>query len=127
MPQPVTPARGIMCSHAIEACLTSLPDVVTYFDYTTTIDGAPVPTLHVRHRQNCTPVTLPYGNGNQGAAGQTHLSSDIKSRDDLQVPEVVFDYQENDIIDNLSYCRLWHRCLSPGQRRFRRERLQPGH
>lgn len=114
MMQPVTPYRGIMCSQAIEECLTSLPDVITWFDYSTTIDGAPVPTLHIRHRQNAAPVTLPYANGEQGAEGQTHISSEIKSREDLQVPEVVFDYQETDVADSITYVAFGTDVYPPG-------------
>lgn len=97
MIQPIAYRRGISCAEAIRVCLQSVPDAITYFDYSTT-----PPTLHIRQRQNCTPVTLPYGNGNDGT-GTYHVTSEITSREDLQSSAVVFDYQETDVSDSITY------------------------
>lgn len=94
---PVTPMRDPKCAEAIIKCLQSVPDAITWMDYTTTLDDAPCPTLHIRQRQNCTPVTLPYSDGVK------HFSTEIEDRPDLQVPQVFIDYQETDVSDGTSF------------------------
>jgi len=96
---PVYYMKAPTCASAINKCIESLPDVATYFDYTTS-----PPTLHIRVRQNRTPVTLPYANASPPGSGtQVHLSTDIRPRPDLQIPQVKFDYQETSDVSGISY------------------------
>jgi hypothetical protein len=98
-PPMMMPAFGVTsqtCAECINLMLQSLPDVSTGIDYTTT-----PPTLSALVRQNCTPVTLPYAGVSAG--GQIHTSSIIRSRDDLQIPQVVINYRSANVTDGVSY------------------------
>ena len=80
---PIYPAKGITCDEAIQLCMKPSPDAVCWLDHTTT-----PPTFSVVQRPSLTPSSLPY------ADGQTHSSSDITARYDLQPAEVVFQYHK---------------------------------
>ena len=88
--------KAITCAEAILTCLRSIPDAVTWFDYTTT-----PPTLHVRQAANLTRVTLPYAGAD--AHSRAHQSSTIRARPDLQLPQVVIQYQQTSSVDNVKY------------------------
>lgn len=96
---PVYYMKAPTCAQAINKCIESLADVATHWDYTSN-----PPTLHVRIRQNRTPVILPYANGFPlGSGTQVHLSTDIRPRPDLQIPVVQFDYQSTGDVSGISY------------------------
>ena len=82
---PVYPVNSLSCSNCMGIVLQTLPDCTSSFDFTTT-----PPSLNLRIRQNCTAITLPWGGT---VDGQSHSSSEIKSRDDLQVSEVMINYR----------------------------------
>lgn len=77
------------CAEIIKAMLRWTPDAVTFFDYTTS-----TPTLHIKQRSACVPVSFPVTE-EQLAAG-----INITPRYELQVPAVVLKFeQENSIND----------------------------
>ena len=80
------------CAQCINTVLQTLADASSAIDYTTT-----PPTLNIRIRQNCTPVTLPY------ADGVKHSTSVIKCRYDLQVPQVVINYRAANVTGGVAY------------------------
>lgn len=69
--------RDSYCSDALNLCLRSCPDVAVFCDYTTT-----PPTMHFRKRANRPAVTLQIGDGD------THETTNLSAREDLQVPSV---------------------------------------
>lgn len=79
----------------INIMLRTLPDQTSGFDYTTS-----PPKLNIRARQNCTPITLPFANGM--TSSPHHVSSRIKKRPDLQVPQVVINYKTTDPTSGLN-------------------------
>jgi len=82
---PFYPVRSVRCADAIKHCLRVHPDCTTEIDYTTT-----PPTFHVRQRSGLTGLTLPYAGTASPSGGtvQTHLTSQIKPRPDLQPSRV---------------------------------------
>lgn len=88
-------AKALTCADAIRTVLQSVPDAVTYFDYTLT-----PPKLHIRQQPNLTAVTLPYAGTD--AHARSHKSSQIKPRPDLQVPAVVLQYQQTDTFNGVA-------------------------
>ncbi|MDB6016040.1 MAG: hypothetical protein JWR19_529, partial [Pedosphaera sp.] len=93
---PMYSVKAITCAEALLICLRTLPDCSTFMDYTTT-----PPTIHFRQRANKTAITLPYAGSD--AHSRYHKSSRIKERPDLQVPQVVIQYQKSAAFDDLTY------------------------
>lgn len=81
--RPIYAVKAVSCADALLLCLRSIPDAVTYFDYSTT-----PPTLHVRQRPNLVALAFPY------ADGVKHQSSRIERRDDLIPDSVVIQYEQ---------------------------------
>jgi len=69
------PLRSCKCLEAILNCLRTHPGVFTEVDYTTTLAGAPCPTIHFRVLANMTGLTLPYKSTD--GSGRLHLASEI--------------------------------------------------
>ena len=93
---PVFAVKAISCAYALQLVMKPMPDMVTAMDYSTT-----PPTIHFRQRQNCTPITLPYGGSD--ANHRHHKQTQIKPRPDLQVPAVVIQYQITGTVDGAEY------------------------
>lgn len=79
--------RQLMCEDAILKCLELSPDVNLFFDYSTSVDGVPTPTIHILSRASQTPVSLAIHNGTD------HKSMAIASRPDLKPRSVVVTYK----------------------------------
>lgn len=93
---PVYAVKGITCAEAIIQVLRSIPDAVTFFDYTTT-----PPTLHVKQRANLSSVSLPWLE--KSVTGQAHASTEIEERPDLRVPQVVVYYRSVTSVDGENF------------------------
>jgi hypothetical protein len=109
---PYYPVKAITCAEAILLCIRSMPDMVTYFDYSTLVAGQVVPTLHIRQRNNLTALTLPFGGTD--AHGRSHQSSRIQSREDLQPSEVVVQYRITADVSGTSYVSFANDAYPPG-------------
>ena len=84
---PYEELNALSCTEVITRCLRWNPDVVAYFDYSTTI-----PTLNFKRRTNLEPQTLAH-------ADVTITEASINPRDDLQVNGVVVQYERTDTVD----------------------------
>jgi len=83
---PFYPIRAMRCAEAIKIALRVHPDCACEIDYTTT-----PPTFNIRKRANLTAVALPYDGSttvDSGAVKQTHITSQIKPRPELQPSRV---------------------------------------
>ncbi|HVU37926.1 MAG TPA: hypothetical protein VHC95_06295 [Opitutales bacterium] len=93
---PPEAGRDLSCAEVIRRMLRWHPDVVTWFDYSTT-----PPTLKLRQRANLDAAAF-------SIAGRPHTGMDIAARPDLVPPVVVLKYQtlnEDDGIDQ-SYINI---------------------
>lgn len=82
---------NISCAEVIASMLRYTPDVVPWFDYTT----SPYPTLHVRKRANLTAVSK--------AITALAALAPITPRNDLQVPGVTIIYERLNSWDDSTY------------------------
>jgi hypothetical protein len=117
---PVIGVKAVSCAEALQMCLRGVPDAVTVFDYTTS-----PPTLHIRQQGVLTwvtpgplfgSVTLPYNGYDTPAPGHKryHTSTEIKPRPDLQVSQVVLQYQQTNTVDDQSWLELFNDVYPPG-------------
>lgn len=85
---PFDERMNISCAEVIMSMLRYTPDVVAWFDYTT----SPYPTFHCRKRANLTTV----------ASAITDLSEldPITPRYDLQIPGITLQYEKTNSYDN---------------------------
>ncbi len=79
--------RDMTCAQVIQRVLQYMPDVVTWFDYTT----EPYPTFHCARAASLAPISLLYG--------KPVSSADLEPRDDLQFDAVVLKYERYDDIN----------------------------
>jgi hypothetical protein len=83
---PAEGARDLTCAEVVRRMMRWHPDCVIYFDYTTTLSGAPKPTIHIKARANLPAVSF-------AVAGTPATAMDILARPDLQVPVVLINYE----------------------------------
>jgi len=84
---PYEELTALSCAEVITRCLRWNPDVVAYFDYSTT-----VPTLNFKRRLNLTSQTHAH-------VDVTITDASINPRNDLQVDGVVVQYERTDTVD----------------------------
>lgn len=82
---PFDEVRDLTCAEALRRLLKWHPDVVTYFDYTSEVDGEIVPALHLVKRKDLATKTLDAG---------ALESVKLEPRPDLKVPAVVIKYEK---------------------------------
>jgi hypothetical protein len=82
---------NISCAEVIQTMLRYTPDVVPWFDYTTT----PYPTFHCRKRANLTAVSK--------AITALSALNPITPRNDLQVPGITISYEKLNAWDESTY------------------------
>ena len=88
---PFDEQTDISCAEVILKMLRWSPDVVTWFDYSTS-----TPTFHARKRSNLTAVSL--------AIGTDEIDNImITPRYDLQIPGVVIHYEQTNEVDGVTY------------------------
>jgi hypothetical protein len=85
------PLKGVTCAEAIRKCLELLPDCAVWID-----SSSGVPKFYAK--QNLVPKTLPYAG--KDALGRDHKSSRITPREDLQVSQVVLEYQQTNYVNS---------------------------
>jgi hypothetical protein len=94
---PVDEVRDVTCSEVIRKQLRWHPDVVPWFDYTTT-----TPTFHARRRANLTPVTLALKkptSADPDPENDPFADLVITPRYDLQRSVVAIKYEKTSTID----------------------------
>jgi hypothetical protein len=82
---------NISCAEVIQTMLRYTPDVIPWFDYTT----SPYPTFHCRKRANLTAVSK--------AITALAALNPITPRNDLQVPGVTISYEKLNAWDESTY------------------------
>jgi hypothetical protein len=95
---PIIEERDITAAEAIRRVLRWLPDIITWWDYSTT----PYPTLHFSRRANLTATTLAICE--RGAGTASPLSEvELTPRYDLQVPCVSITYEQIAVVNGVNY------------------------
>lgn len=95
---PLDVASCLVCSEVIKKMARWSPDVVAYWDYST----SPYPTLHGKVRSSLPVVTLPFGE--DPVTGTKIIQSmDVTPRYDLQVPMVRIIYRHKTDVGGTSY------------------------
>ena len=87
IPFPSYQAREMLCAAAILKCLELSPDIICWFDYTTSTGGVPTPTIHFYNTASRTAKSLAVKNGTD------HASLAIVPREDLVPRAVIFTYK----------------------------------
>jgi hypothetical protein len=93
---PYSEHSNVRCSDVIQQCLRLQPDVVAWFDYSTLVDGVPVPTFNCRAASNLTAVDV--------ALHATDVDSiSLTPRYDIQVPGLSLYYSATHQYDGKSW------------------------
>lgn len=98
---PSDEVRDTTAAEIVRKQLRWMPDVVTWFDYTTN-----PPTLHARRREDLETVTLDYG--------PNCAALDLTPRSDLTVPAVVLKYEQVNTVDGISGATVTVDAYPPG-------------
>jgi hypothetical protein len=101
MTGPYFEVTDMKCGEIIRKILRYLPDVVQWFDFTTS-----PPTLNFNHRANLAGATVKVVTSDQPMDGYFTSGFEPVSRQDLQVPVVICKYQQTNTIDGISYAVL---------------------
>lgn len=89
--------QEIDCASAILKCLELSPDCTVIWDYSTTLESVPTPTVSVRARANLTPASLAIGNG------VDHASLPITAVESLKPSVVIIYFRITGTVDGEEY------------------------
>jgi hypothetical protein len=84
----------LKCSEIIQRQLRWTPDVVSWFDYSTS-----PPTIHIKQRSSLPAATVQFG-----VAPLSEIQ--LKARPDLQVSEVCLKYEQVNVVNGVGYFNL---------------------
>jgi hypothetical protein len=85
---PFDEGRDMTCGEVLKKMLRWLPDSVAWFDYTTVVDGTPVPTLNIRRRPDLTVRTINIAGRPTGTVKMTPLYAQLR-------PAVVLKFEQS--------------------------------
>lgn len=101
---PSRPAWNVMVAEAIRIMCRNVPDIVSFWDYST----EPHPTLCFRRRARLTPISLP-------ARNKKLISSlRLQPREDLVIPGVVIYYLSATTANGVSFSAISEDIYPPG-------------
>ncbi len=116
---PLDSVNDITCAEAMRKMLRwigAMGDPVLWFDYTTTLNGNPCPTLHVSTRDLLPAISLPFPGAPSLPSANSPLSgpngpfyasaSKIKRRDDLIPPAVELKFRLTGTWNGLNYTQV---------------------
>ena len=96
---PIDEVLDLSCAECLRKQFRFMPEAVVWFDYTTSLNGEPTPTMNVKRRGGFTPVTL-------DVATQVVGNVRLTPRPDLKVPVVVFKFEQTNTVGGNSW--LYH-------------------
>jgi hypothetical protein len=101
IPFPSYAAQEMSCEAVLQKCLQLSPDVVTYFDYSTSVASVPTPTIHFYANSSRTAASLAIENGTD------HASLNIVPRHDLVPRSIVITYKVTNSVDGSVWARYF--------------------
>ena len=117
---PLDSVNDTTCAECLRKMLKwigAMGDAVVWFDYTTTLAGAPCPTLKISTRDLLPAISLPFpglpaiapasAGATAGSTPSIFSSTKLKRRDDLIPPAVEIKFRINGTFDGQSYTQLF--------------------